>query len=65
MAYTAIVGRRIDRPVINLGFSGNGQTEPEVVLAELALGSSGSPLALLSDEDPFQALTAAAQEGSR
>jgi len=41
------------------------QAEPEVALAELALGSSGSPLALLSDEDPFQALTAAAKEGTR
>lgn len=37
MAYPAILGRRLDRPVINLGFSGNGQMDPEVVqlLAEL------------------------------
>ncbi|MBI5282955.1 MAG: SGNH/GDSL hydrolase family protein [Candidatus Solibacter usitatus] len=33
MAYPAILGRRLDRPVINLGFSGNGKSEPE--LAEL------------------------------
>lgn len=33
MAYPAILGRSLDWPVINLGFSGNGQTEPE--LAEL------------------------------
>jgi hypothetical protein len=37
MAYTAIVGRKLDVPVINLGFSGNGQGEPEMadLLAEL------------------------------
>jgi len=37
MAYTAIVGRRLDMPIINLGFSGNGRMEPEMadLLAEL------------------------------
>lgn len=30
MVYTSILGRRLDRPTINLGFSGNAQTEPEV-----------------------------------
>ena len=37
MAYPAILGRRLDRPIINLGFSGNGKGEPEVarLLAEL------------------------------
>jgi lysophospholipase L1-like esterase len=37
MAYPAILGRWLDRPTLNLGFSGNGQMEPEVVqlLAEL------------------------------
>jgi lysophospholipase L1-like esterase len=37
MAFPAIIGRRLDRPVINLGFSGNGQGEPEIsrLLAEL------------------------------
>lgn len=30
MAYTAILGRWLDVPVINLGFSGNGRAEPEV-----------------------------------
>jgi lysophospholipase L1-like esterase len=37
MSISAIVGRRFKRPVINLGFSGNGQMEPEVgaLLAEL------------------------------
>jgi lysophospholipase L1-like esterase len=40
MAYTAILGRRLDRPVINLGFSGNGPMELEVAqfLKELDAG---------------------------
>ncbi len=37
MVHTAILGRRLDRPVINLGFSGNGTMDPEMatLLAEL------------------------------
>lgn len=37
MAYPAILGRRLDWPTINLGFSGNAHCEPEVarLLAEL------------------------------
>ena len=37
LVHTAILGRRYARPVINLGFSGNGRMEPEVtaLLAEL------------------------------
>ena len=37
MAYTAILGRRLERPVINLGFSGNGPMELELgrLIAEL------------------------------
>jgi lysophospholipase L1-like esterase len=37
MAHVAILGRRLDRPVINLGFSGNGLMEPELaaLLAEI------------------------------
>ncbi len=37
MVHTAILGRRFDMPVVNLGFSGNGRMEPEVgaLLAEL------------------------------
>lgn len=31
MAWPAIVGRQLDRPVINLGFSGNGRMEKETV----------------------------------
>ncbi len=30
MAHPAIVGRRLHRPVVNLGFSGNGKLEPEM-----------------------------------
>jgi lysophospholipase L1-like esterase len=37
MAYPAIIGRKLDMPTINLGFSGNGRCEHEVadLLAEL------------------------------
>jgi lysophospholipase L1-like esterase len=37
MACTALVGRQLDVPVINLGFSGNGKMEPEMadLLVEL------------------------------
>lgn len=31
MAWTSIVGRKLDRPIVNLGFSGNGKLEPEVI----------------------------------
>jgi hypothetical protein len=30
MAYPAIIGRRLGRPALNLGFSGNGKAEPEM-----------------------------------
>lgn len=38
MAYPSVLGRALDWPIVNLGFSGNGKTEPEVaqLLAELA-----------------------------
>jgi len=37
MAYPAIIGRILDRPTINLGFSGNGKMDPSMadLLAEL------------------------------
>lgn len=37
MVHTAILGRRLDHPVINLGFSGNGTMDPEMgdLMAEL------------------------------
>lgn len=31
MAWTTIMGRMLDRPLINLGFSGNGRLEPELI----------------------------------
>ncbi len=31
MAWSAVLGRMIDLPVINLGFSGNGMLEPELI----------------------------------
>lgn len=31
MAWTSILGRKLDRPLINLGFSGNGRLEKEVI----------------------------------
>ena len=30
MTHSAILGRRLDMPIVNLGFSGNGRMEPEV-----------------------------------
>lgn len=37
MAWTGILGRKMDRPMINLGFSGNGPMEKEIIelLAEI------------------------------
>lgn len=37
MVYTSIIGRRLDWPVWNFGFSGNGKSEPEIaaLFAEL------------------------------
>jgi lysophospholipase L1-like esterase len=37
MVHTAILGRRYDRPVLNLGFSGNGTLDPDIaeLLGEL------------------------------
>ncbi|QHT65712.1 acetylhydrolase [Rhodocytophaga rosea] len=31
MAWTAILGRKLERPLINLGFSGNGRLEKEII----------------------------------
>jgi len=31
MAWTNILGRKLDYPIVNLGFSGNGRLEPEVL----------------------------------
>jgi hypothetical protein len=54
MAYTSILGRRLDVPVINLGFSGNGKAEPEVarLLAEIEPAAYVlDPLPNLNPED--------------
>lgn len=32
MAYPSIIGRRLQRPIINLGFSGNGRMDPEIAM---------------------------------
>ena len=37
LAYPAILGRRLDRPTLNLGFSGNALSEPEVATLFAAL----------------------------
>lgn len=47
MAYTAILGRRLNAPIINLGFSGNARMEPEI--AELLTELDASIYVL----DPF------------
>ena len=41
LAYPSIVGRKLDRPTINLGFSGNGKMDPEIVemIAKLDLAA--------------------------
>ena len=57
MAYPAILGRRLDRPTINLGFSGSGRGEPEVaeLLAELdAVAYVLDPLPNMTAEEVAQ-----------
>ncbi len=48
LAYPSIVGRALDWPVINLGFSGNGKTEPEMA----ALLAGLDPAAYVLDSLP-------------
>ena len=40
MPHPSILGRRLDMPIINLGFSGNGKMETEVALLMNELGAS-------------------------
>jgi len=40
MAYPSIIGRRMNRPVINLGFSGQGKMDPEVASLVAPLDAS-------------------------
>ena len=49
MAYTAIISRKLNQPVLNYGFSGNGKGEP--ILAEY-LSSINSPALYLLDYEP-------------
>jgi len=62
MAYPAILGRRLDRSVINLGFSGNGPLDAEVgvLLAELDASAyvldcapNMSPVLVTERTEPF------------
>lgn len=52
MAHTAILGRQFDREVINLGFSGNGRMEPEVVKLIAELNAAAFVLDCLPNMDP-------------
>jgi lysophospholipase L1-like esterase len=50
MAYPAILGRRLERPVINLGFSGSARMEPAV--AETLASIRSSPAVFVVDALP-------------
>jgi len=52
MAYTAIVGRALDLPVINLGFSGNGRMEPALAQLLAELEASVYVLDAIANMDP-------------
>jgi hypothetical protein len=54
MSFPAILGRRLDVPVINLGFSGNGKTEPEV--AELVAFLASDRAAYITGKNMMAAL---------
>lgn len=41
MAHTSIIGRRLDWPVLNFGFSGNGKSEPEIAALFAELDPAG------------------------
>lgn len=57
MAYPSIIGRMLDWPTINLGFSGNGKSEPE--MAKLLAGLD--PAAYILDSLPNLDATEAAE----
>lgn len=52
MAYPAILGRRLGVPAVNLGFSGNGQMEPEVIERIARIDASAFVLDCLPNMDP-------------
>lgn len=55
MAYPAIIGRELDIPTINLGFSGNGKTEPEMAKLMAELDPSVYVLDSLPNLEPAEA----------
>ena len=57
MAYPSIIGRMLDCPTINLGFSGNGKSEPE--MAKLLAGLD--PAVYILDSLPNLDVTEAAE----
>lgn len=54
MVHTAILGRRFDVPVINLGFSGNGTLDPEVATLLGEIDASAYVLDCLPNLQPKQ-----------
>ena len=54
MAYPAILGQRLDRQTINLGFSGNGRMEPEMGTLIAELDASIFVLDCLPNMNPAQ-----------
>ncbi len=55
MAFPAILGRRLNVPVINLGFSGNGRMEPEIGKLLTELNAAVFVLDCLANLTPEQA----------
>ena len=54
MAYPAILGRQLDLPMINLGFSGNGRAEPEVAQLVASLDAAAFVIDPLPNLQPAQ-----------
>lgn len=54
MAYPAIIGQRLDRPHVNLGFSGNGRMEPEMAALIAEIDASVFVLDCLPNMSPEQ-----------
>lgn len=54
MAMTAILGRRLDHPIVNLGFSGNGWMEPEMAGLLMEIDAAVYVLDCLPNMKPAQ-----------
>jgi lysophospholipase L1-like esterase len=54
MCHPAILGRRLDRPIVNLGFSGNGRLEPEVARFLVEIDAAVFVLDCLPNLNPQQ-----------